>query len=276
MYTVKPSIKPRNRNRRKRRRIIFMIKSMIVLCGIIVIAILGYLLFQVREIKVEGNTYVTKKSVEEIITEDKYSSVTIYAWFKARQGKYEMPVYLEGMEVKMENPWTLILKIEEKKPLGYLSFNEKYVYFDKDGLVLEVRGDRKEGVSNIEGIEISGAELYKKLQVTETIIFENIAEVLELLKKSALVPERIVCAGKEVELYFENICVKLGSGNYEDRILQISPLLEKLVGQTGILHLEEFIREDSSIRFEKAVVPIESDEEPIESNEDSMENGENE
>ena len=47
--------------------------------------------------------------------------------------------------------------------------------------------------------------------------------------------------------------MQLGKGNYEMKIAQISPILEKLnekfAGQAGVLHLENYETSGTSVRF---------------------------
>ena len=54
---------------------------------------------------------------------------------------------------------------------------------------------------------------------------------------------------------FGNKCIDVGHTNLEERIMQISPILEKLGDQGGTLHLEDFNIDNTTISFEKDVIP---------------------
>jgi len=49
--------------------------------------------------------------------------------------------------------------------------------------------------------------------------------------------------------------VILGHENIENRIEQITPILEKLGDQKGTLHLEDYNEKNTTIRFEKDFLP---------------------
>ena len=52
-------------------------------------------------------------------------------------------------------------------------------------------------------------------------------------EKCDLAPDKIVCSGSDLYLFFGNKCVNVGHTNLEERIMQISPILEKLGDQGG-------------------------------------------
>ena len=73
--------------------------------------------------------------------------------------------------------------------------------------------------------------------------------------KCDLAPDKIVCSGSDLYLFFGNKCVNVGHTNLEERIMQISPILEKLGDQGGTLYLENFNTDNITITFEKDVIP---------------------
>ena len=54
---------------------------------------------------------------------------------------------------------------------------------------------------------------------------------------------------------FGDVCVALGSSITTEKVSQISPILEKLGGQKGTLHLEYFADENDVITFDKDELP---------------------
>ena len=57
-----------------------------------------------------------------------------------------------------------------------------------------------------------------------------------------------------MNLYFGDICAKLGRSNFGEKVMQLPMVLEKLQekGETaGVLHLEHYTSDSKSISFEK-------------------------
>ena len=96
-------------------------------------------------------------------------------------------------------------------------------------------------------------EMGKKLPVEDDSIFEKIVEVSKNLKKYSLTPDRMSCPDGTVQIYFGIVEVLLGSGDYEEKLQQVQPILDKLAelypDTAGTLHLENYDSESESIRF---------------------------
>lgn len=261
-----------------KRHKIYRIYSLVRMFLIIIVAAATFfLLFAVRKIEVTGGEYANQKLITSWYSADPMSGNSIAFMIKYKMGKVDAPPYLDGAKVSMKNPWTLKVTVKEKKMVAYAAVGTENVYFDKDGLVVLKKNDIIEKIPCIEGLDIKKAELYSELDVGDKDIFQGIQEVAESLSDNELVPDRVVCSGSEIMLYFGNISVQLGSNNFADKIGQISPILERLNGQEGILHLEHFGQGTNVISFEKPgeTVPVqEGDAEDQSLNTDDMQDEE--
>ena len=134
---------------------------------------------------------------------------------------------------------------------------DECIYFDKDGIVLAKTKELWDGIPCIEGLEVKKVQLYKELPVSKANkkAFGNLLDMTMTLKKCDLAPDKIVCSGSDLYLFFGNKCVNVGHTNLEERIMQISPILEKLGDQGGTLYLENFNTDNITITFEKDVIP---------------------
>ena len=56
-----------------------------------------------------------------------------------------------------------------------------------------------------------------------------------------------------MNLYFGEICVQLGKMNFDEKLTQLPPILEKLEGKKVTLHLELYSELSNSISFEEVV-----------------------
>lgn len=100
-------------------------------------------------------------------------------------------------------------------------------------------------------------------------------EVTRLSNKYELSSDRLTCSDGGVNLIFGVVTVQLGKGNYEMKIAQISPILEKLnekfAGQAGVLHLENYETAGTSVRF----VPEKAAETEVDEGQDAGQTDEN-
>ncbi|MEF9942193.1 MAG: hypothetical protein RSA90_00365 [Lachnospiraceae bacterium] len=242
--------------RPKKKRYLFY-AFIVILLGIAIIIISTLLLTHVQKISIDGNEYITDDEIAKWVQDDPYARNSLYILWKYKTGRYKIPPNMEKADISLSAPWTVKVQVKEKKIVAYTLSDKDYVYFDKDGLVIARNSEFRDDIPGIEGIEASDIELYKVLPVKDTKVFKNILDVTEVLKRSELIPERIVCQDADITLYFGTVCVQLGKGNLEEKIIQISPILEKLGDQSGTLHLEHFSEGSETISFEKGVIPEE-------------------
>ena len=71
-------------------------------------------------------------------------------------------------------------------------------------------------------------------------VFSYIVELTKEIKKNDLEPDRIVWEDNSMDLYFENVCVRLGRSRFDEKVVQLPPILEKLEGKTGVLDMEYY------------------------------------
>ena len=88
------------------------------------------------------------------------------------------------------------------------------------------------------------------MKVKNKQIFTYVVSLAEEIDKNKLEPDRILWQEDSMDLFFADVCVKLGKTNYEEKLREIAPILEKLDGKKGILHLEHYTK-GSTISFEE-------------------------
>lgn len=235
----------------KKRTIYAIILSVMFLC-LVLIAFL--LLFQIKNVEVVGNKYVSDQEVIGWVQSDELATNSLYVLCKFQFTEYNLPAAIENVKISLKSPWSIKVRVEEKKIVGYIILEDDFVYFDKDGIVLEKSREWWDEVACIEGLDVTSAQLYEELPVKdeEKKIFNSLLEMSEALKDKELTPDKIVCQDSELNLYFGSVCVNLGNENFAKRIAQIPPILEKLGNQKGTLHLENYGESSTTVSFEKA------------------------
>lgn len=237
----------RRRRRKKKNHRVYALVTLVLAIAIIVV---GFgLLFYVQKIEVSGNDYTEDKVITESMQKDTLSFNSVYLLVKYHFLKYDTPKSLDSMKVSLKNPWTVKVTVKEKAIIGYLTENSEYAYFDKDGRIVLKSTELRDGVPGIEGLDTGDTKLYQKMKVKSSKLLKAILNVAVEVKNYSLMPDRIVCADDGIEMYFGDICVKLGSDVTTEKMAQISPIIAKLTGRSGVLHLEHYENDSNVITF---------------------------
>lgn len=248
-------MKQKKKSRHKMSHKVYALVVMVL--GLVIILLALFLLFYVQTIEVKGNEYTDSQEIIDTVKEDPFSINSLYLLYKYDLKGTEIPGNLESMDVTLTAPWSVRVNIKEKKILGYVKDGDTNYYFDKDGVVVREDTQAMIDVPCIEGLDASGAELYKPLENESRELFQSILKLTRLVKEYSLSPDRIVCSSDDIHLYFGQVCVMLGDDITQDKVAQISPILEKLDGRQGTLHLEHFETEGSAVTFKPDELPSE-------------------
>ena len=242
----------KKKTKRKSHRL-YAFVVLLLAAAILVLSVL--VLFYVQQIKVEGNEYCTDQQIVDTVRSDKYSINTLYIAGKYAIGKGKSLPCLESIHVSLSAPWTLKVTVREKPIVGYLENKDNYAYFDKEGMVVSMSPTLIEGLPCIEGVSMKDIKLYSRLETDDSKIFEEILKTSQEAVKQKISADRIVCRGDEIYLDIGKIYVNLGNQVSSDQIAQIPPILEKLGGQEGTLHLENYSESSDTITFDIGEIP---------------------
>ena len=249
------------RRRKKRRKIglyILLILILLIAAGV----------FTVENVVVEGNELYSSTQIENMVLNDEYSWNSLYVDLKYRFVDIGEVPFVDTMEVSLDNPHTVHIKVYEKGMLGYLYINSigQNAYFDKDGFVVETSTEVIDGVPKITGISCEEVVLYEKLQLENSDILRDLLNLTQTLKKYNLLPDEIQYdSNMEPVLYYGTIQVKIGSeDNLSQKVVRLSIILPQLDGLSGTLHLETWTPETTDIIWDRAEEQSETEEETTE------------
>lgn len=243
------------RRRKKRLKAIGM--AVLILALLLAIAILVVVkVFTVEKVKVTGNEHYPDETMADWLLDDEYCWNSLYVYFKYEFVEpAEMP-FVDSMEVSLESPHTLSIKVYEKALLGrvYIDALGQNAYFDKDGFVVELSSEVIEGIPVISGLDVEKIVLYEKLPIKGKNILKNLLSLTQMLKKYEQVPDNVKY-GEEgnYTLQYGEIKVLIGQArNLNEKVVRLSHVLPGLEGQKGTLHLESWTENTTDITFEKA------------------------
>lgn len=207
-------------------------------------------IFRVDQVEVTGNSYYTEEEITELVIGDHRNSLYLMFLYD-----YEDKIpFIDSVEVSVVSPDHVKIRVYEKEMIGYVEYMGAYLYFDKDGTVVESSNEILEGVPCIHGLKFDTLTLYQQLEVTNEGVFDILLSITKMMEKYELDPDAITLQkdGKEILLTFGNVRVNLGTGkNIDEKAARIKTLLPDLEDKSGILHMEEYTNESTHISFIK-------------------------
>ena len=245
----------RSEHDKKRRKIgwiiLFSILLFFALAAFLVIRVC-----RVESVEIEGNELYDDDSIRMWVLNDKYSWNTLYVYLKYRFFDTEPVPFIDTMEVEIKDPKTLFVKVYEKGLIGYIpdETTGQYVYFDKDGFVIEIGPNRMEGLPEVTGISAEGAMVFEKLPASDKTL-KTLLALTQNLEKYHLSPDSIQIAGTgDLTVTFGPVTVRLGKEDFlTEKIMRLPEILPQIEGMAGVLYLENWTNDTTDVTFTRMV-----------------------
>lgn len=228
-----------------------LIASIAIVC-LAAAALVVVSVFRVQNISVEGNVHYTSEEIEAMVLTDRLSYNSLYLSLKYRNKEIRDIPFIETMSVRVDSPDSITIRVYEKSVAGYVEYMGRYMYFDRDGIVVESSETRTEGIPQVTGIRFDHVVLYEALPVKNTDIFQEILSITQMLSKHQITTDKIYFnESNEITLYFDNIRAKLGKDNLEEKVMRLEQILPNLSGESGVLDLQNYSEDRKNVTFQK-------------------------
>ncbi len=166
---------------------------------------------RLETIEVQGNTYYTDEEIIERVVTEPTDQFALLLYLRCRYQEQERIPFVEYISVEMTDNHSVLLTVYEKILTGCVKVMGNYLYFDKDGIVVESSSEKKEDIPVITGLEFSRLILYEKLEVQNEGMFSTILNLTRLIDKYELSVDEIHFGSNlEVDFLCGNIRVRLG------------------------------------------------------------------
>ena len=213
-----------------------------------VILLTAALLLSVRisEITVTGNERYTKEELTQILFPDQWSRNSLFCFLRDRLQEHVQIPFVEDYGLVFQGLGKVEVIVYEKSVVGYVSYMSSYMYFDKDGIIVESANEALPGVPLVTGLKFGQIVLYQKLPLEKEETFQQILNLTQVLSVFELKVDRIQYGSYgDITLYLKEIEVLLGNGgNLNDKISELNDMLPQLEGRKGVLHLEDYDEAD--------------------------------
>lgn len=209
--------------------------------------------YTVSTVYVEGNIHYTDEEIADRIMTGRLGHNSIYLNFKYRNQEIEDIPFVSAIEVEIVAPDTVSIRVYEKSFAGYVSYLGRYMYFDRDGTIVESSEMMTAGVPEVTGLKFDHVVMYEKLPVENEQVFARILDITQSLDKYELRADRLFFDREyKVTLYFGEVRVQIGDNSYiDEKFSRLRTILPELEGKSGVLQMENFTGESKIIPFQE-------------------------
>lgn len=189
------------------------------------------------------------EELKEMIFTTKLEYNPLYWIFFKKEDK-EIP-FIAKYDVDIEWPNKANVTVYEKDIVGYVYYKDFYIYFDKDGIVVESSTKLIDNAILVEGLELKQMVLYQKLPAVKAGSFELILSITKMIRQNELKVDKIYFDHDlNITLYTGNIKIALGADEYlDEKMTKVRLLLPSLEGYSGTLNLENYKDGNNSFYF---------------------------
>lgn len=249
---------------------------------IVLLAVAGFIFlrsFEVTQagVKVDGNVHYTDEEICNIVLGEKQRANSIFLMLKYRNRSITDIPFVERIDVSVTDRHNVLVNVYEKALAGYVSYLGTYLYFDKDGIVVENSNVLTPTIPEVSGLKYNHFVLHEPLPVENKDIFQKVLNMTNLLQKHGITASKIQFdQSLAMTLHFDNVRVLLGDeSEIDEKIMRLAAILPSLQGKSGVLHMETYAPNAKDVTFESDEIMSENpSEEPV-SETESEESSEN-
>lgn len=221
----------------------------------LILSIIYYVLitYKVDNVIVEGNKHYSAQEIKAMVMSGPYADNSVYLSLKYKNHDIEDIPFIQKMNVKVIGKDSIKISVYEKALAGYVEYLGRYMYFDKDGIIVEVSKVKTKGIPMVSGLHFDHIILYEKLPVTDDSVFQNVLMITQLLNKYGVIADKIYFDDDyHVTLSYNKVKVVLGElSNLDEKMMQLPYILPELEGKSGTLDLENYTEGKNNISFQK-------------------------
>ena len=232
--------------RRNSNNVLFRIckKALIVLLIVGIPAILFLATFSIKNVEIVGIKRYTEEQIKELVFQTKQDSNSLYFYLKYRFFEKPKLPFVEKIDVSIVDNHSVTIYVYEKMVAGCVEFMGEYMYFDKDGIVVESSSTRLDDVPLIKGLQYNEIILNEKLKVQKNELFDIIINLTQLINKYELDIDTIsFSSNNEVSIDSAGITILLGKkSTYDEPLSELKNILDKAEGMKITIDMRNYVK----------------------------------
>lgn len=217
-----------------------LMTAIIIICTSLFII---YYWFHIDSIKITGIDIYTEEDIKGLVFSRKLSDNELVLWMYNKLFGIDKLPFIEDIDVKYVSHNSVEINVYEKTLSGCIKYMGHFVYFDKDGRVLESLSEHKQGVPVVTGIEFCDFTLGEQFDVDDDTLFKAIMNVSQLISHYNIDVKRIHVNKGDIMIYSGNVQIYLGKrAFYDDQLAALSSVLKTAnkVKLSGVIDMENY------------------------------------
>lgn len=200
------------------------------------------LTFQLKTVKVQGSERYTSNELTKELVRSKIDTNTLLLYLKYKFFSDVKIPFIEKFDVEFINIHTVNIVVYEKRITGCIKFMGEYLYFDKDGIVVESSSKRLKKIPEIKGLIFNKIILNEKLEVQKKELFGVILNLTKQIEKYDLDVNTISFnLNDEVTIDCGSNKVLLGKrSTYDEVFSELKNILAKAKGMSLTIDMRDF------------------------------------
>lgn len=253
-----------------------------VVLGIVVVAlIILFSCFKIDDIEVTGNVHYSEEEIKNFVLQDGYIDNSVLLMIKNKIRPIKDIPFIAKLDIEYSGAHKVVVTVYEKAMAGCIQYMDQYIYFDRDGYVLEISLTKLDDTPCITGMSFDSMELHEKLPIEDKKRFKTILTLTQLIQKYEVHIDSIsFTSNGDIVLRYEDIKIELGDGsNIEEQLIDLNQMLDSVKGKKGTLDLKTFRTSSGTASFRqddsegKSSQSTESQEGDVQNTEDGQAQG---
>jgi len=225
-------------------------RRMILLIVLAVLAVLvwGYNLFRLKNISYEGLERYHETEMTALLQDSFFMTCTPVFCLADTFWEKDIP-FVETYEISYEDRNSVRVIVYEKRVVGCVELMGRYMYFDKDGIVVESTAKLLKNIPVIEGLEFKEIVLHKELEIQKQSLFNTILELTRLIDENGITVQKIMFSSDyQVTLYSDEMKIQLGKRtSYDEPLNALKGILKAAGERYGTLDMRNYSKENPDV-----------------------------
>lgn len=211
-------------------------KVLILLTLVVLLVLFVFFGMKITTVYVEGTRMYSADEIKQSVFSRKYADNEFFFWIYQKMYGINTLPFVEEIDVSYDSLNTITLHVYDKKISGCIEYMGQYIYFDKDGIVLQSMKEKKEDVLVVNGIRFGTFTVGKAFNVKDDTLFQTIMNLSQLISHYKISVDKLQIEDKDILLLSGDIKVTLARKTmYDDEMSALSDVLktakkEKLKG----------------------------------------------
>ena len=211
-------------------------KVLILLTLVVLLVLFVFFGMKITTVHVEGTRMYSADEIKQSVFSRKYADNEFFFWIYQKMYGINTLPFVEEIDVSYDSLNTITLHVYDKKISGCIEYMGQYIYFDKDGIVLQSMKEKKEDVLVVNGIRFGTFTVGKAFNVKDDTLFQTIMNLSQLISHYKISVDKLQIEDKDILLLSGDIKVTLARKTmYDDEMSALSDVLktakkEKLKG----------------------------------------------